>query len=57
MRVIVFKMPDSMAEIVDDIVKQGLYSNRSELIRDAIRRLIRDLAMEGRYTPRGSGVR
>jgi len=57
MRLIVFKAPESMAKIMDDIVRQGLYSNRSELIRDAIRRLIRDLVMEGKYVIRWTEVK
>ncbi|HDI86598.1 MAG: CopG family transcriptional regulator [Thermoproteota archaeon] len=41
MTVISLKVPVSMAEELDRLVKEGVYMNRSEAIREAIRLLLR----------------
>lgn len=34
------RLPNGILEKVDDLVSQGLYSSKSDVIRDAIRRLV-----------------
>lgn len=41
MRLITVKMPELYIEGIDELVKMGRYSNRSEVIRVAIRDLLR----------------
>ncbi len=36
-----------LIERIDDLVEQGIYSNRSEAIRDATRRLVIDFSQKG----------
>lgn len=35
-------VPDGMAEKIESVVDKGSYKNKSELIRDAIRRLLEE---------------
>ena len=42
MRVVTICMPESYVEGVDKLIKQGMYPNRSEVIRIAIRDLLVD---------------
>lgn len=37
---ITFKLPQGMLDIIEALVKNGVYSNRAELIREAIQDLI-----------------
>jgi len=41
MRVLTAKVPRKLIEIIDMLVDAGLYSSRSEFIREALRTLIR----------------
>lgn len=35
-----FRLPKALLDEVDVLVKKGLYSNKSDVIRDAVRKLI-----------------
>lgn len=37
------KLTEKLIQEADDIVKEGWYANKSELIRDAVRELIRKI--------------
>ena len=37
---ITFKLPQGMLDIIEELVKKGVYTNRAELIREAIQDLI-----------------
>ncbi len=37
---ITFKLPQGMLDIIEKLVKNGVYTNRAELIREAIQDLI-----------------
>ena len=41
MRVITVKVPEAYVEAIDELVKMGRYTSRSEVIRTAIRELLR----------------
>ena len=41
MRIITVKMPESYVEAIDELVRLGRYTSRSEVIRAAIRDLIK----------------
>jgi len=43
MEAIPTKITPKLVQEMDDIIKEGWYANRSELIRDAIREMIRRL--------------
>ena len=38
--VIQIRMPDALAEAIDELVKKGLYKNKSEVVIDAVRHFI-----------------
>lgn len=40
MRLLTVKVPEHYLEAIDELVKQGIYYNRSDAVRDAIRRLL-----------------
>ena len=40
------KFPSRMVEEMNEIVEDGWYANRSELVRDAVRQKIRDMKSE-----------
>ena len=40
MEIAQFRIPKGLMEQVDALVKKGLYSNKSDVIRDALRRLV-----------------
>ncbi len=46
MEIIQTKLTPKLLEEVEKLIKEGLYADRDEAIRDAIRRLIREI----RYT-------
>ncbi|MCW3129902.1 MAG: ribbon-helix-helix domain-containing protein [Methanophagales archaeon] len=46
MEIIQAKLTPKLLEEVEKLIKEGLYADRDEAIRDAIRRLIREI----RYT-------
>lgn len=37
------RVTKKLIQMIDDLIKEGVYSNRSELIRDALRRHLTDL--------------
>ena len=41
MRVVTVKMPEAYVEAIDELVKMGRYTSRSEAIRAAVRELLR----------------
>lgn len=41
MRIITVKMPESYIEAIDELVRLGRYTSRSEVIRAAIRELLK----------------
>ena len=43
MEVIEAKLTSKLLEEVEKLIKEGLYADRDEAIRDAIRRLIREI--------------
>jgi len=51
MEIITIRLPIWMIKAIDDLVQQGLYPNRSEFIREAIRSHLRRYAkqLERRY--------
>lgn len=40
------KLTHKLLEEMDELVKEGWYANRSELLRDAVRELIRKLKLQ-----------
>jgi Arc/MetJ-type ribon-helix-helix transcriptional regulator len=40
------KFPDKILEEMNDVVEEGWYTNRSELVRDAVRERLRELKAE-----------
>jgi len=40
MRIVTVKMPEPWIEEIDRLVREGIYTSRSELIREAVRRLL-----------------
>ena len=41
MRLVTVKMPEAYVEAIDELVKKGRFTNRSEAIRIAVRELLR----------------
>jgi len=39
---VTFKIPDHMFEAMEELISEGFYKNRSEIIRDAIDQLLRE---------------
>ncbi len=37
---ITVRMPERLIQAIENLVEQGLYSNRQEMIRDAVRRFL-----------------
>jgi len=46
---VTFKVPESMLKKLDDLVEKGLFTNRSEAIRHAIRLLLQQQGLMGGY--------
>lgn len=40
------KFPEKLLEELNDVVEEGYYANRSELVRDAVRERLRELKAE-----------
>ncbi len=55
MRIISVQLPQGLINAMDQLVKMGVYPNRSEIIREAIRELLKKelyrLETEERSTP------
>ncbi|AIU68869.1 transcriptional regulator [Thermococcus eurythermalis] len=55
MRIISVQLPQGLINAMDQLVKKGVYPNRSEVIREAIRELLKKelyhLDTENRSTP------
>jgi len=55
MKIISVQLPQGLIKAMDQLVKQGVYPNRSEIIRTAIRELLKkelyQLETEERSTP------
>ncbi|ASI99101.1 ribbon-helix-helix domain-containing protein [Thermococcus celer] len=55
MRIISVQLPQGLINAMDQLVKRGVYPNRSEVIREAIRELLKkelyQLETEERSTP------
>ena len=55
MRIISVQLPQGLINAMDQLVKKGVYPNRSEIIREAIRELLKrelyQLETEERSTP------
>ncbi|WP_099212140.1 ribbon-helix-helix domain-containing protein [Thermococcus henrietii] len=55
MRIISVQLPQGLINAMDQLVKKGVYPNRSEIIREAIRELLKKelyrLEAENRSTP------
>ncbi|WP_457751816.1 ribbon-helix-helix domain-containing protein [Thermococcus sp.] len=55
MKIISVQLPPGLIKAMDQLVKQGVYPNRSEIIRTAIRELLKkelyQLETEERSTP------
>ncbi|MEO2151669.1 MAG: ribbon-helix-helix domain-containing protein [Thermococcus sp.] len=55
MRIISVQLPQGLINAMDQLVKKGVYPNRSEIIREAIRELLKKelyrLETEHRSTP------
>ncbi|ASJ10172.1 transcriptional regulator [Thermococcus sp. P6] len=55
MRIISVQLPRGLINAMDQLVKRGVYPNRSEIIREAIRELLKkelyQLETEERSTP------
>ena len=55
MRIISVQIPQGLINAMDQLVKKGVYPNRSEIIREAIRELLKKelyrLETENRSTP------
>lgn len=55
MRIVTVKMPETYIEAIDELVRSGRYSSRSEVIRAAIRELLRRELWQGmRSSERGA---
>jgi Arc/MetJ-type ribon-helix-helix transcriptional regulator len=52
MRIITVKMPESYIEAIDELVRLGRYASRSEVIRAAIRELLK----KELWSVKGGGV-
>ena len=50
MRIVTVKMPESYLEAIDELVRMGRYSSRSEVIRAAIRELLKKELWESGYS-------
>jgi Arc/MetJ-type ribon-helix-helix transcriptional regulator len=50
------RLPEGLMNEVDELVNQGLYTNRSEVIRDALRKLILKKQV-GSITNQGNSVK
>jgi metal-responsive CopG/Arc/MetJ family transcriptional regulator len=46
MRTVCFKLPETLLKTIDEMVEKFGYTSRSDLIRDAIRALVREKARE-----------
>jgi len=53
MRVLTVKVPRKLIEIIDILVDAGLYSSRSEFVREALRTLIQIVMNKNRDIIRG----
>ena len=42
MKIVSIKMPEELVELIDILVSTGRYTSRSEVIREAVRQLVRD---------------
>ncbi|WP_297521396.1 ribbon-helix-helix domain-containing protein [Thermococcus sp.] len=55
MRIISVQLPQGLINAMDQLVRRGIYPNRSEIIREAIRELLKkelyQLETEERSTP------
>ena len=55
MRIVSVQLPQGLINAMDQLVKKGVYPNRSEVIREAIRELLKKelyrLETENRSTP------
>jgi len=55
MRIVSVQLPQGLINAMDQLVKKGVYPNRSEIIREAIRELLKKelyrLESENRSTP------
>lgn len=55
MKIISVQLPQGLINAMDQLVKKGVYPNRSEIIREAIRELLKkelyQLDAENRSTP------
>jgi len=40
MKIVSFKLPEYYVELIDKLVKEGLYHSRSEFIRTAVRKVL-----------------
>ncbi|AFN03319.1 hypothetical protein PFC_01740 [Pyrococcus furiosus COM1] len=54
MKIISVQLPQSLIHGLDALVKRGIYPNRSEAIRVAIRELLKKGALQGRNPRRNS---
>lgn len=43
---IIFRLPDEMSESVRHLVESGQYKNLSEVVRDALTRLLKEIVHE-----------
>jgi Predicted transcriptional regulators containing the CopG/Arc/MetJ DNA-binding domain and a metal-binding domain len=41
-RTVTVKLPESLLDAIDELVRQGKYMNRSDVIRHAVRRLLEE---------------
>ncbi len=57
MKAIPAKLTPRLLEEIDEIIKEGWYANRSELIRDAIREMIQKMKAERMETAIKEDVR
>jgi len=55
MQTLQIRLCHGLVERIDDLVKSGIYSNRSDAIRDAVRRFVWDKEL-GSMTVDGSSV-
>jgi len=42
LRIVTIKLPESLLDAIDELVRQGKYMNRSDVIRHAVRRLLEE---------------
>jgi len=50
MRIVTVKMPESYIEAIDELIRMGRYSSRSEVIRSAIRELLKKELWQSDYS-------